>query len=103
MSDTVRAHLLALARVAVIFLRSAVGGAGQAAAQQTLVVYFGVDEKWCRSMANAYQAETGVKVDMTRVNAGQVFARIRADKDSPHGDISWGAPATRICKPPTRA
>ena len=62
----------------------------EAAAQRTLVMYCGVDEKWCRSMANTYQKETGVQIDMTRMSAGEIFARIRAEKDNPHGDIWWG-------------
>jgi iron(III) transport system substrate-binding protein len=41
-------------------------------------------------MANTYQKETGVQVDMTRMSAGEIFARIRAEKDNPHGDIWWG-------------
>jgi hypothetical protein len=44
--------------------------AGQAAAQRQLVMYCGVDEKWCRAVSNAYQKETGVQVDMTRMSAG---------------------------------
>ena len=85
MSDTMRGYLLALAFFAVTALN-----AGHAAAQRTLVMYCGVDEKWCRSMANTYQKETGVQVDMTRMSAGEIFARIRAEKDNPHGDIWWG-------------
>ena len=45
--------------------------AGQAAAQRQLVMYCGVDEKWCRAVSNAYQKETGVQVDMTRMSAGE--------------------------------
>jgi iron(III) transport system substrate-binding protein len=62
----------------------------QAKAQGTLVMYCGVDENWCRSMATTYQKETGVKVDMVRLSAGETYARIRAEKDNPHADIWWG-------------
>lgn len=62
----------------------------QVKAQGTLVMYCGVDENWCRSMATTYQKETGVKVDMVRMSAGETYARIRAEKDNPHGDIWWG-------------
>ena len=47
MSGTTRRQLLALACIAASVLV-----AGQAAAQRTLVMYCGVDEKWCRSMAD---------------------------------------------------
>ena len=53
-------------------------------------MYCGVDEAWCRGMANTYQKETGVKVDMIRLSAGETYARIRAEKDNPRGDIWWG-------------
>ena len=60
---------------------------GDARAQGPLVMYCGVDEAWCRAMATTYQKETGVKVDMIRLSAGETYARIRAEKDNPHGDI----------------
>lgn len=63
---------------------------GHARAQGVLVMYCGVDEGWCRAMATTYQKETGVKVDMIRMSAGETYARIRAEKDNPHGDIWWG-------------
>jgi iron(III) transport system substrate-binding protein len=53
-------------------------------------MYCSVDEKWCRAMANTYQKETGVQVDMTRMSAGETYARVRAEKENPHGDIWWG-------------
>jgi len=61
-----------------------------AAAQRQLVMYCGVDEKWCRAVANSYQKETGVQVDMTRMSAGEVYARVRAEKENPHGDVWFG-------------
>ena len=63
---------------------------GHAQAQRQLVMYCSVDEKWCRAMANTYQKETGVQVDMTRMSAGETYARVRAEKENPHGDIWWG-------------
>ena len=35
--------------------------ASHAQAQRQLVMYCGVDEKWCRAVANTYQKETGVR------------------------------------------
>ena len=64
--------------------------AGHAQAQRQLVMYCGVDEKWCRAIATTYQKETGVQVDMTRMSAGEVYARVRAEKDNPHGDVWFG-------------
>jgi iron(III) transport system substrate-binding protein len=65
------------------------GLASQAQAAN-LVMYCGVDEAWCRAMATTYQKETGVNVDMTRMSAGEIYARLRAEKDNPQADIWWG-------------
>ena len=69
---------------------SACVASGHAHAQRQLVMYCGVDEKWCRAVATTYQKETGVQVDMTRMSAGEVYARVRAEKDNPHGDVWFG-------------
>ena len=63
---------------------------GSAAAQGTLVMYCGVDENWCRAMSTEYQKQTGVNVQMTRMSAGEIYARLRAEKENPQADIWWG-------------
>ncbi|MBS0321486.1 MAG: ABC transporter substrate-binding protein [Proteobacteria bacterium] len=60
------------------------------AADRTLVMYCGVDEAWCRAMATTYQKVTGVNVEMTRMSAGEIYARLRAEKANPLADIWWG-------------
>src|ERR1700722_13201128 len=84
-SDCISRHLLGVASVATILLV-----AGAAHAQRQRVMYCGVDEKWCRAVATAYQKDTGVQVDMTSMSAGEVYARVRAEKDNPHGDVWFG-------------
>jgi iron(III) transport system substrate-binding protein len=65
--------------------------AGHAFAQGgPVVMYCGVDEAWCRAMANTYQQKTGVPVDMVRMSAGETYARLRAERENPRGDIWWG-------------
>jgi len=85
-SSSIRARNVMAAAAAL----TALLGIHAAQAQRQLVMYCSVDEKWCRAMANAYQKETGVQVDMTRMSAGETYARVRAEKDNPHGDIWWG-------------
>src|ERR1700761_5356937 len=63
---------------------------GHARAQRQLVIYCGVDEKWCRAVTNEYQKQTGVQVDMTRMSAGEVYARVRAEKENTPGDVWFG-------------
>ena len=60
------------------------------AAAQTLVMYCGVDEAWCRATATTYEKQTGVHTEMTRQSAGELYARLRAEKENPRGDIWWG-------------
>ncbi|MCW3475333.1 ABC transporter substrate-binding protein [Limobrevibacterium gyesilva] len=61
-----------------------------AAAQGSVVIYCGVDEAWCRAMATTFEKQTGIHTDMTRQSAGEIYARLRAEKDNPRGDIWWG-------------
>ena len=65
-------------------------GANPAAAQGELVIYCGVQEEWCRNMVTAFERETGIKVDMTRKSAGEVYAQVQAEAANPKGDIWWG-------------
>jgi iron(III) transport system substrate-binding protein len=65
-------------------------GHGAAQAEDNVVVYCGVNEEWCRAAANAFQAKTGIHVDMTRQSAGEIYARLRAEKDNPKGDVWYG-------------
>lgn len=77
--------------VALGTVLGALGLSGTAhAADRNLVMYCGVDEAWCRAMATTYQKETGVNVDMTRMSAGEIYARLRAEKANPQADIWWG-------------
>ena len=70
---------------------AALGTAGAVqAADRTLTMYCAVDEAWCRAMATTYQKITGVHVDMTRMSAGEIYARLRAEKANPQADIWWG-------------
>jgi iron(III) transport system substrate-binding protein len=64
--------------------------ASHAYAAGTVVVYCGVNEEWCRAAAGAFEQKTGVHVDMTRQSAGEIYARLRAEKDNPRGDIWFG-------------
>lgn len=71
---------------------AAIGFAGPrpAAAEGTLVLYCSVDEAWCRGMATAFEKQTGVNVQMTRQSSGETYARLRAEKANPRGDVWWG-------------
>lgn len=72
----------------VLAVAAAPGGAR--AQGNSLVMYCGVNEAWCRAAATAFQAQTGVRVDMTRQSAGEIFARLRAERANPRGDVWFG-------------
>lgn len=76
--------------VAVAFAGLLAGIATPAVAQGSVVVYCGVDEALCRAMSTEFQKQTGIRVDMTRQSAGEIYARLRAEKENPRGDIWWG-------------
>jgi iron(III) transport system substrate-binding protein len=76
-----------LAGVAALAFAGTIGGA-QAAG--SVVVYCGVNEGWCRAAVTAFEQKTGIHVDMTRQSAGEIYARLRAEKDSPRADIWYG-------------
>jgi iron(III) transport system substrate-binding protein len=78
-------RLLAVAAVGAAWLAAA-----PARAQNAVVVYCGVDENWCRGMVNEFTKETGIRTEMTRQSAGELYARLRAEKENPRGDIWWG-------------
>ncbi|PZR09724.1 MAG: iron ABC transporter substrate-binding protein [Azospirillum brasilense] len=76
---------------AFVFLGALTAGGGGLHAQSgSLVMYCGVNEQWCRAAANAFQGETGIRVDMTRQSAGEIYARLRAEKNNPRGDVWFG-------------
>jgi iron(III) transport system substrate-binding protein len=76
--------------VVAIMLLSLLTWTRIAAAEATLIMYCGVDENWCRAMTTAYQKQTGVNVQMTRMSAGEIYTRLRAEKENPQADIWWG-------------
>lgn len=51
------------------------------------MVYCSVNEEWCRAAAVAFEQKTGIHVDMTRQSAGETYARVRAEKNNPRGDV----------------
>lgn len=81
-SSSIRASALAFG-IALIPLDGALA-AGK------LTYYCSAQEDWCQLMARAFEAETGVKVAMTRKSSGETYAQIRAERKNPKGDVWWG-------------
>ena len=68
----------------------ALGAAAPAAADGSLTYYCSAQEDWCQLLARGFEAETGIKVNMTRKSSGETFAQIRAEARNPKGDVWWG-------------
>ncbi|MDQ2803811.1 MAG: ABC transporter substrate-binding protein [Pseudomonadota bacterium] len=83
-----RASLWRSTAFALLGFVALAGGRAQAAG--TVVVYCGVNEEWCRAAATAFEQQSGIHVDMTRQSAGELYARLRAEKDNPRGDVWYG-------------
>ena len=89
-SSSIRRRAALLRGGALALLACMALGTGRARAEGTVVVYCGVNEEWCRAAATAFEQQSGIHVDMTRQSAGELYARLRAEKDNPRGDIWYG-------------
>ncbi|MCC6718051.1 MAG: ABC transporter substrate-binding protein [Acetobacteraceae bacterium] len=58
-------------------------------ARADVVVYCSADEKICRGLVTLFTKETGIKAEMTRQSSGETYARVRAEKENPRGDVWW--------------
>ncbi len=61
-----------------------------AQAADKLTLYCSAQEDWCQLMANGFEKDTGIKVNMTRKSSGETFAQIKAEASNPKGDVWWG-------------
>ena len=74
-------------RLAAVLLALA---AGRVQAAGNVVIYCGVNEGWCRAASVEFEKKTGIHVDMTRQSAGEIFARLRAERTNPRADVWFG-------------
>jgi iron(III) transport system substrate-binding protein len=90
MNNFIKSKAKTLRRSCLALLGMACFGAGDVQAAGSLVVYCGVNEEWCRAASAAFQQKTGIQVSITRQSAGEIYARLKAEKDNPRGDVWWG-------------
>ncbi|MBR0672258.1 ABC transporter substrate-binding protein [Neoroseomonas soli] len=64
--------------------------AAPAAAQGTLNLYCSVQIEWCQAIANNFQRDSGIRVNMTQRGSGETLAAIRAEGQNPRGDVWFG-------------
>lgn len=68
----------------------AMAAAAPAQAQGQLNLYCSVQVEWCTAIANNFQRDTGITVNMTQKGSGESLAQIRAEAQNPRGDIWFG-------------
>ncbi len=63
---------------------------GSAQAQGQLNLYCSVQVEWCQAIATNFQRDTGITVNMTQKGSGESLAQLRAEAQSPRGDVWFG-------------
>jgi iron(III) transport system substrate-binding protein len=49
-----------------------------------------VELEWCSAMAQAFEKETSIKVNMIRKSTGEVLAQLNAERENPKNDVWFG-------------
>ena len=61
--------------------------------QEKLVMYSAVNEEYMLKVASEFEKDTGIKVESLRLSAGEMVARIRAEKNSQKATVLYGGSA----------
>ncbi|MEB5479214.1 ABC transporter substrate-binding protein [Shouchella clausii] len=59
----------------------------------TLTVYVGFQEDHAVAAIDQFTEDTGIEVNMVRMSAGEILAKVRAERSNPQADIWYGGPA----------
>lgn len=60
---------------------------------ETLTVYIAYPEDYAIAAMEKFEEETGINVNMVRMSAGEVLAKVRAEGNNPQADIWYGGSA----------
>ncbi len=77
-------------KTAILTSVLAIAASAGIANAEKLTLYCSAQEDWCQLMARSFEAESGIKVNMTRKSSGETFAQIKAEASNPKGDVWWG-------------
>jgi iron(III) transport system substrate-binding protein len=69
------------------------GSRATAQSSGKLTILGSAEEVFVLGMANAFEAETGIRTTYERLSTGEALARLRADKAHPKFSVWWGGPA----------
>lgn len=59
---------------------------------QVLTIYAGLYEDHAIKAIEAFEKETGIKVNFTRLSGGEILRRIREEKENPQASVWFGGP-----------
>ncbi len=96
MRKAISLFLIVLLSVSVVFAQ---GGAEKQEAKDApktegvVNVYSIMPEAYASIIFDEFTKDTGIKVNFTRMSAGDALARLTAEKDNPQVDALWGGPS----------
>ena len=64
--------------------------------KQVLHMYTALDVNEARIYIDAFEKATGIKVEWVRMSAGEVLARIEAERNNPQASVWFGGPAVEF-------
>jgi len=65
---------------------------------QKLVAYCPFADEDCNGVLKAFEADSGIETSFVRMGAGEIVARIRAEKDNPQAGLWLGGPLDTFIK-----
>ena len=82
--------------LALLMVMSVMSAAAFAAGEDTLVIYSARNERLNNIVIPAFEAKTGIKVEMITGSSGEVLQRVKAEVESGNVtvDIHWAADET---------
>lgn len=90
---TVRTVIMVILTVAIV--ATAFGAGAREEGPGTVVVYSAGPGGLAQRIAEGFEAETGIRVEMFQATTGAVLGRLEAEADNPHADVvvlaSWPA------------
>jgi len=86
--------LIFIERLLLMFVMVALMAIGvHVAGAANLTVYCAMTDEDCRAGMQAFEADTGIHASFVRMGAGEIVARVRAEKDNPQAALWFTSPA----------
>lgn len=76
----------------------AAASAGTARAGQHVVLYSANDNTVNNMVVDAFQKQTGIKVDVVSTGSGVLFRRVASEAANPQADVIWGVGAALLAR-----